>query len=464
MEHIAVVIPAYNEAGTIRNIAERALRQCATVVVVDDASTDGTAAAVADLPVRMVRHTVNAGKAEALRNGFATALDAGADAVVTVDADGQHRPEDIPLFVAAARAHPGAVVAGSRLADRAVIPTKRYIGNRFANFWIAWGAGLPIEDSQCGFRLYPAAVLRRVLPHVGGSQGFVFESEILIEAGQRGCAVIPVPIAAIYDPAIRPSNYRAWRDTWRITKMVAGKLLRRGLYLPGLVRSLAPVDRLRKRTQVFGRHGAVSFVAANALIVATLGLSYAWSLRHVWRLARRGSTRFPVAKYVLVPGHRLAPDGLSADHIARLGRALQLHREHPNAKIIVLGRGVQHARESESEAGARYLIEHGVPRDAIVTESQSRNTWENILQARRLVESYGAGPCVAVTNRYHLARVNLFASLARLATDCCAAEDEWRWNAATAVKMVFEAYYVHWAYVGDVLFPSVVRGQSAARE
>ncbi len=463
METPAVVIPAYNEARTIRAVAERVLRQCPLVYVVDDASADGTADAVADLPVRVIRLAVNAGKAEALRQGMAAALAAGATAVVTVDADGQHRPEDIPAFLAAAREHPGAVVAGSRLADRAVIPTKRYIGNRFANFWIAWGAGLPIEDSQCGFRLYPAGMLRQVLPHVGQSSGFVFESEILIEAGQRGIPVVPVRIAAIYDPAIRPSNYKAWRDTWRITQMVAGKLIRRGLYLSGLFRSLAPMRRMRQRTQVFGRHGVMSFAAANALILATLGLSYAWSLRHVWRLARDAKTHSGAVGYILVPGHRLAPDGLSIDHRARLERALRLHREHPDAKVVLLGRGVQDTRESESEAGARYLAEHGVPRSALVTERQSRNTWENLLQARRLVEAHGVGPCVTVTNRYHLARVHMFATLARLSTECVAAEDGLRWNAETFVKLLFEAYYVHWAFLGDTLFPSAVRGQSAAR-
>jgi glycosyltransferase involved in cell wall biosynthesis len=463
MQNLAVVIPAFNEARTIRDVAARALNHCTTVVVVDDASTDGTAAAVADLPVRVVRQSVNAGKAAALRRGFDVAIEQGAEAVITLDADGQHRPEDIPQFVAAAREHPEAIAVGSRLADRASIPTKRYIGNRFANFWIAWGAGLPIEDSQCGFRLYPAAVLRAVLPRVGRSQGFVFESEVLIEAGQNGFPVVPVRIAAIYDPAIRPSNYRAWRDTWRITKMVAGKLVRRGLYLPGLFRSLVPMHRLRQRTQVFGRHGAMSFVAANSLIVATFGLSYAWALRHVWRLARAASIDADAIEFILVPGHRLDVAGPSADHVARLERARVLHRAHPAAKIVLLGRGVLGARETEAEAGARYLREQGIPDVALVTETQSRNTWENLLQARRLLAAHGNGASVIVTNRYHLARVSLFAGLARLPTGCCAAEEHLCFNSQTARKLAFEAYYVHWAFIGDLLFPSAVRGQTAAR-
>ncbi len=463
MERIAVVIPAFNEARTIRDVAARALTQCDWVIVVDDASTDGTANALAGMSVRVVRQESNAGKAAALRRGFELALAEGATGVITLDADGQHLPEDIPHFIAASREHPAAIAVGSRLADRASIPTKRYIGNRFANFWIAWGAGLPIEDSQCGFRFYPAETLRHVLPHVGRSQGFVFESEVLIEAGQRGFAIVPVKIAAIYDPAIRPSNYRAWRDTWRITKMVSGKLVRRGLYLPGLFRSLMPMHRLRQRTQVFGRHGAMSFVAANTLIAATLGLSYVVALVHVLRLARAARTDTDAVEFILVPGHRLDASGPSPDHVARLERARALHRRHPEAKIVLLGRGVKGARETEAEAGARYLAAQGVPVDALVTETQSRNTWENMLQARELLKDHGDGASVFVTNRYHLARVNLFAGLAQFPAGCCAAEDRLSWSPQTVMKLAFEAYYVHWAFIGDLLFPSVVRGQSAAR-
>ena len=98
---ICIVIPAYNEARTVREVASRALQQLGDVIVVDDGSADGTAAALDGLPVTLVSNPVNMGKGASLWRGFSAALAAGAEAVITLDADGQHRPEDIPRILAA---------------------------------------------------------------------------------------------------------------------------------------------------------------------------------------------------------------------------------------------------------------------------------------------------------------------------------------------------------------------------
>lgn len=231
-----VVIPAYNEAATIRDIAERVLQHQPRLIVVDDGSTDGTAACLADLPLRVLRHDQNQGKASSLWDGMQAALAEGADLVVTLDGDGQHAPEDIPRLLEAARAHPHCVIVGARHGDRARIPPIRYYANRFANFWISWACGQRLEDSQSGFRCYPAALLRDLQVAHQRARGFVFESEVLIEAARRGFPVVAVTIPAVYQPGARPSHYRH-RDSLRITVMVAGKLLSRGLYLPGLYRA-----------------------------------------------------------------------------------------------------------------------------------------------------------------------------------------------------------------------------------
>jgi glycosyltransferase involved in cell wall biosynthesis len=236
--NLAVVIPAHNEASTIREVVEAALRHVSLVVVVDDGSRDGTSAAVANLPVTLLANEVNAGKAASLWRGMQYALSHDVDAVVTLDGDGQHDPADIPRLVGAFRREHGKIVIGARLADRHKIPPLRYFANRFANFWIAWAAGYPIEDSQSGFRLYPAPLLAQVrVPH-GPSKGFVFESEILIAASRLGYESVPVPVAAIYPVEGRPSHFRQFVDVERIVRMVAWKLITRGLNLPGLVRSL----------------------------------------------------------------------------------------------------------------------------------------------------------------------------------------------------------------------------------
>ncbi|HEV8106332.1 MAG TPA: glycosyltransferase family 2 protein, partial [Burkholderiales bacterium] len=157
---LAGVIPAYNEVATIRNVAERTLAQLPEVIVVDDGSTDGTADTLAGLPVTLVRNPRNLGKAASLWRGISLAIAEGAEAVVTLDADGQHRPEDIPRLLEAHRADPRALVIGARLHEGDRIPAERYYANRFANFWISWAAGQRVEDSQSGFRIYPAPLLR----------------------------------------------------------------------------------------------------------------------------------------------------------------------------------------------------------------------------------------------------------------------------------------------------------------
>ena len=125
---------------------------------------------------------------------------------------------------------------GARLWDRGKVPPLRYFGNRFANFWVAWAAGFPVKDSQSGFRLYPAPLLRNL--SVNPAARFAFESEILIEAGRAGARTTAVPIATLYPADARPSHYRNAADTARIVRMVAWKLITRGLYVPGLLRSL----------------------------------------------------------------------------------------------------------------------------------------------------------------------------------------------------------------------------------
>jgi glycosyltransferase involved in cell wall biosynthesis len=236
---IAVVIPAYNEAATIRDVATRTLEILSQVIVVDDGSTDATAAALAGLPLTLISNPVNLGKGASLWRGFAIALAEGADAVITLDGDAQHRPEDIPRLVAAWEANPGRIIIGARLAERDKVPPLRYFGNRFANFWVAWAAGFPVADSQSGFRVYPANLLRQVQVAHGPNARFAFESEILIEAGRAGVRSTAVPIAALYPPNARASHYRSAVDTARIVRMITWKLASRGFDLPALVRSLS---------------------------------------------------------------------------------------------------------------------------------------------------------------------------------------------------------------------------------
>jgi glycosyltransferase involved in cell wall biosynthesis len=225
----AVVIPAYNEAATIRDVAERALRQLPLVIVVDDGSTDGTAGALAGLDVVLLRNAANSGKAASLRRGADEALQRGAQAIVTLDGDGQHCPEDIPLLLGAWREAPADIVIGSRLHRRSLIPRARYWANRVANFWIGLAAGYRIADSQSGFRVYPARLLREARVRCDRARSFVFESEILIEAARLGVHARCVPVQVVYGERARASHFRPVLDIARIVRMVAWRLIAQGL-------------------------------------------------------------------------------------------------------------------------------------------------------------------------------------------------------------------------------------------
>lgn len=241
--HYCLVIPAYNESSTIRAVVEGALRYLPRVIVVDDGSQDGTAQQLTGLPVTVLHHARNLGKAASLWDGMEAALAAGATDVVTMDGDGQHDPNELPKLLRAAEAHPGQLVIGSRLWNPAAIPKARYRANRFANFWIAWASGQGVEDSQSGFRVYPAALLRHCQLRRGPERSFVLESEIIIEAAWRGFPCVFTPVHTAYPTHARPSHFRPVTDIARITRMVAWRLLCRGLYPEGLWRSLTRPPR-----------------------------------------------------------------------------------------------------------------------------------------------------------------------------------------------------------------------------
>lgn len=235
---IAVVIPAYNEETTIRKVVVGALEYCDQVYVVDDGSSDATASTISDLPITLLVNDDNSGKGASLWRGMQAALKDSADAIITLDADGQHLPKDIPRFTEAWKEQLTTIQIGSRLADKASFPARRYYANKVANFWISWAAGYPITDSQSGFRLYPSSLISQLSIKTDRDRGFVFESEILIKAARLGYYSKPLTIDAIYTEGARPSHFRSVLDIVRITRMVAWKLISRGLYPSGLYRAL----------------------------------------------------------------------------------------------------------------------------------------------------------------------------------------------------------------------------------
>lgn len=238
MSNFAVVIPAYNETLTIQKVISESLQVSPLVIVVNDASLDDTAELVKQTDAVLIDLPVNGGKASALQAGFDKALALGVDAVVTLDGDAQHNPSDIPKLLAYFHEHPKSLCIASRLKDRQNAPRSRRIANGIADFWVSWAAGVPIADSQSGFRLYPASLLKALKFPYKNKSGFVFESEVIIDAAHLNYGFAFIPIDTVYAEDRRESHFRAGFDITQITFMVAKKLFKKGMNLFGLIRSL----------------------------------------------------------------------------------------------------------------------------------------------------------------------------------------------------------------------------------
>lgn len=243
VKHAVVVIPAYNESPSVRSVVEGVLRHVTDVIVVDDASTDQTAEALAGLPVQVLRNPVNQGKGASLWRGGREAIRRGARWVITLDADGQHDPEDLARLVVALYEYPDMLIIGARTRHRESVPKRRAAANRLADFCVGWAAGQPIVDSQSGLRVYPARLFEG-LRKPRKRDGFAFESEIIIQAARQGIEIVGLPVDAHYPANSRPSRYRPFIDSMHIMFMLLRQVVLLGFYPQGLYRSISHRPRL----------------------------------------------------------------------------------------------------------------------------------------------------------------------------------------------------------------------------
>lgn len=192
------------------------------ILVIDDGSADATATAAAAAGAEVVRLPVNQGKGAALLTGFRALAERGFTHALTLDADGQHLPDQIPALLAASAAAPDALVVGvRRKAGHEIRPINKF-GNRVADWWITKFAGQPLPDTQCGFRVYPIA---SVLALRARGARFDFETEILLRAARAGIPIASVPVQVYYPPiGERVTHYRPFVDTVRIIRTVLGVL------------------------------------------------------------------------------------------------------------------------------------------------------------------------------------------------------------------------------------------------
>lgn len=232
---VAIVIPAFNHALTVVDVADQARRYSLPILVVDDGSTDETPARLSEMADLCVcRHEANLGKGAAILTG--SKYFAGKQqSVLTIDADLQHDPTQIPDLVAAAKANPTAIVVGKRMGmhgDQKVPWTSRF-GRLFSNFWVRACGGPRLSDSQSGFRVYPIAFLQRNRFRAARYQ---FEVEVLVKAGWSGMDVIEIPITVNYQPpGGRISHFRPFLDFLRNSRTFSGLFFLR-IFVPSFIR------------------------------------------------------------------------------------------------------------------------------------------------------------------------------------------------------------------------------------
>lgn len=206
--------------------------------------------------------------------------------------------------------------------------------------------------------------------------------------------------------------------------------------------------RIMQRFQWVGLDGLLVLLLSNMAIVATLGGSWLWQIRRVYRMASKASTELRGDELLLVLGMRLRDNTVNEDYASRLRRAYSLWVHRPTSHILLLGGKTGDSELSEAAAGKQFLIAQGVPAESIFLEDASRHTLENLQGARLLLRERKTQAIALITNRYHLERTRAFATGMGLVHSPCAAEDALPKNLKTWLRIFKEAYLVHWYHVG----------------
>ena len=213
---LCVVIPTYNNAGTLAQIITDVAKYTQHIIVVNDGSTDETTQILQRYPLaQLISYPVNVGKGWALRQAFKYAVSKGYDYAITIDSDGQHFAKDLPAFIEKCQRMPDAIIVGARNMDQANIPGKSSFGHKFSNFWFKVETGINCPDTQSGFRLYPLQLLKNIKFI---TRKYEFEIEVLVRAAWKGIPLGTVPVTVHYEPKeTRVSHFRPFQDFSRVS-------------------------------------------------------------------------------------------------------------------------------------------------------------------------------------------------------------------------------------------------------
>ncbi len=231
---VCVIIPIYNNVKTISKVIDQCLTHTKSIIVVDDGSDDGSTEIILSKDVFHCKLTPNQGKGEAIKRGFQIAIDEGYNHAVTIDADGQHFPDDIPRFIELSSQHPNTIIIGTRSINENLSAGTK-IGLFFSNLFFPVCTFQKCKDTQSGYRLYPIKKLESLKL---SSSRYDFEIEILVKACWEGIKIVHLPIVAYYDdPKKRISHLKAGKDGLRGTIIYTKLIIMSIFKLPTILRN-----------------------------------------------------------------------------------------------------------------------------------------------------------------------------------------------------------------------------------
>lgn len=279
-----VIIPTYNNHKTLQEVIEGVLVYTDDVIVINDGSTDSTLEILGKFPeIQQINLLKNKGKGNALRQGFIHAESLGYTYAITIDSDGQHFPEDIPVFIEALETNSNKeiLLIGSRNMTQIGVPKKSSFGNKFSNFWFWVETGIRLQDTQSGFRLYPIFAMKKLKFY---TNKFEFEIEAIVKAAWSGIEVKNIPIQVHYELENRVSHFRPFKDFTRISILNTWFVLVTFLYIK-------PRDLFRKlkkkgfkrflKEDLLGSEDSSEKKALSIALGVFIGLSPIWGFHTV---------------------------------------------------------------------------------------------------------------------------------------------------------------------------------------
>jgi len=291
------VIPVFNHARTAAAVALECRTLVERVLVVDDGSTD---ADIGELlrgsDIAVLRHPRNLGKGRALTTALRHVAAQGATHMITLDADGQHLPADLPVFLEAMRAAPDAIIVGCRDFDVPNVPGSSRFGRSFSNFWVRLETGLALDDTQSGYRAYPVRLISRLRL---ASARYDFEIEVLVRAAWGGVPIREVPIRVVYlPPGSRISHFKPVLDSARLSRLHArligrklmpwphARLVPRPAAEPPLALWRHPGRGFRRLLQENATPGGLAAAAAVGSLLAVLPLIWCHTVAILYASSR----------------------------------------------------------------------------------------------------------------------------------------------------------------------------------